>query len=260
MKKTLIVGKNSFIGKSFYHSTKNVDIISYCDIDTVDFSKYSVVLNCAITPEFKFEDYKQRYDLDYQVGIRSYANKCHYIMMSSRKVYGDSGECVPRYSEDDVLNPQDYYADNKVTSEKKIINLGGQHTILRASNVYGFEYERNSFMGFCMTQLKHNNTIEYSISDKIIRDFISIKSVCKILNKVVELKPQGIYNLSSNHGTEIGDVAKSLIEGYGSGKLIVTGQTIKDQFILDNTRLLKALDIELPIFQKKYIKKLGEKL
>jgi nucleoside-diphosphate-sugar epimerase len=114
-------------------------------------------------------------------------------------------------------------------------------------------------MGFCMNQLKHDDKIEYTISGKTQRDFISIKSVCKVLNKVVEIKPQGIYNLSSNHGTEIGDVARSLIEGYGSGKFIESGQ-VKDQFILKNTKLLKTLNIELPVFQKKYIKKLGEKL
>jgi len=115
-------------------------------------------------------------------------------------------------------------------------------------------------MGFCMDQLKHNNEIIFTLSEKAKKDFISIKHVCKVLNKIIELKPNGIYNLGCNHGTEIGDVARSLIEGYGSGKLIVTGHEIKDQFILDNTKLLKTLDIELPIFQRKYIKKLGEKL
>ena len=259
MKRTLIIGKNSFIGKAFYHSTKNVDIISYSDIDKVDFFKYNVVLNCAITPEFKIEDYKQRNDLDYQVAILAAANKCHYIMFSTRKVYGLCDD-LQILNEESKLNANDYYGDNKATSERKIILFGGSVTILRASNVYGFEYGRNSFMGFCMNQLKHTDKIVYSISDKSKRDFISIKSVCKVLNKVVELKPQGIYNLSSNYGTEIGDVARSLIEGYGRGEFMVTGNQVKDQFILDNTKLLKTLNIELPIFQKKYIKKLGEKL
>jgi len=256
--KTLIIGKNSFIGKHFYHATKNVDIISYSDVDKVDFSKYNTILNCAITPEFKIEDYKQRNDLDYQVAILAAANKCHYIMMSTRKVYGTCDD-LQILNEESKLDANDYYGDNKATSERKIVDLGGSHTILRASNIYGFEYGRNSFMGFCMNQLKHNDEIVYTISGKSKRDFISIKSVCKVLNKIVEKKPTGIYNLSSSYGTEIGEVARALIEGYESGKFIESGQ-IKDQFILDNRKLLKTLDIELPIFQRKYIKKLGEKL
>jgi hypothetical protein len=78
------------------------------------------------------------------------------------------------------------------------------------------------------------------------------------LNKIVEKKPTGIYNLSSSYGTEIGEVARALIEGYGVGKFTESGQ-IKDQFILDNRKLIKELNIELPFLQRKYIKKLGEK-
>ena len=257
--RTLIVGKNSFIGKAFFHSTKNVDIVSYNELDNLDFSKYNTILNCAITPEFKVEDYRQKNDIDYQVAIHAAANKCHYIMLSTRKVYGSSDD-LQILNEESKLDANDYYGDNKATSERKIMELGGSYTILRASNVYGFEYGRNSFMGFCMNQLKQSNKIVYSISDKAKRDFISIKSVCKVLNKIVEQKPIGTYNLSSNHGTEIGDVARALIEGYAIGEFIVEGHQIKDQFILDNRKLLKKLDIELPIFQRKYIKKLGEKL
>ena len=109
-------------------------------------------------------------------------------------------------------------------------------------------------------QLKDTDKIVYSISPETKRDFISIKSVCKVLNRVVQQQPHGIYNLSSNYGLPIGDVARSLIEGYGSGEFISTSTELKDQFVLDNTKLIQKLNIELPIFQRKYIKKLGEKL
>ena len=258
--RTLIVGKNSFIGKSFYHSTKSVDIISYSDIDNVDFSKYNTILNCAITPEYKFEGYKQRYDLDYQVATKACANKCHYIMLSTRKVYGTFIN-LQTHNEESPLNPFDYYSHNKAKSEDLIMHMGLESvTILRPSNVYGFEYGRNSFMGFCMNQLKHNNQIVYTMSDRARKDFIPIKHVCKVLNRIIDVRPHGIYNLGSNHGTEIGDVARSLIEGYGSGEFIVTGDEIKDQFILNTTKITKKLSIELSQFQRKYIKKLGEKL
>jgi nucleoside-diphosphate-sugar epimerase len=259
--RTLIIGKNSFIGKSFYHSIKSVDIISYSDIDNVDFSKYNTILNCAIKPEFKVENYRQKNDLDYQVAKIAEQNKCHYIMLSTRKVYGTSSE-LRILKENLELNPFDCYSENKAQSEKNITDLGGSVTILRPSNVYGFEYGRNSFMGFCMTQLKHNDRIVYTTNPQAKKDFISIKSFCKVLKNVVKVKPQGIYNVGSNYGLEIGDVARSLIEGYGQGEFVANweGKEKQDQFILDNTKICKHLDIELPIFQLKYIKKLGEKL
>jgi len=57
--KTLIVGQNSFIGKHLFHSIKNVDIISYSDIDNINMSEYNTILNCAISPEMKFDDYRE---------------------------------------------------------------------------------------------------------------------------------------------------------------------------------------------------------
>jgi nucleoside-diphosphate-sugar epimerase len=256
--RTLIVGKNSFIGRAFYHSAKNVDMVSFHEHKKVNLSEYDVVINCAIAPEFKNEKYSLNYDLDLQVGATANLAGRHYIMLSSRKVYGSSDD-LKIYTEESELNPTDYYGENKLISESRLNYNEGSYTILRAANVYGFEYGRNSFMGFCMNQLKHEDQIKYTIAAQTKRDFISIKSVCKALNEIVKLKPQGIYNLSSGHGTEIGDVARSLIEGYGSGEFFADGK-IEDQFILDNTKLLNALNIELPVFQRKYIKKLGEKL
>ena len=257
--RTLIVGKNSFIGRSFFHSTKNVDIVSYSDLDNVNFSKYTSVLNCAIKPEYKLESYKRSNDLDYQVASLAQKHNCHYIMMSTRKVYGTSDD-LQILIEDSSISPTDRYGENKARTEDLIMHMGLENvTILRASNIYGFEYGRNSFMGFCMNQLKDTDKIVYSISPETKRDFISIKSVCKVLNRVVQQKPHGIYNLSSGYGVPIGDVARSLIEGYESGEFSSSGP-IKDQFILDNKKLLNKLCIELPIFQTKYIKKLGEKL
>jgi nucleoside-diphosphate-sugar epimerase len=261
MKKTLIVGRNSFIGKSFFHSIKDVDIIDYSDIIFTDFTKYDTVLNCIITPEMRVEPWKERNNIDLSIGRTAITNDCHYIMMSTRKVYGSNSE-LKVYDENSNTNPSDYYSENKLIVENKLQDLKGSLTIVRASNVYGFEYGRNSFMGFCMNQLKQTNRIVYNVNPRAQRDFISIKHLCEVLKLVVDIKPQGVYNVSSNHGTEIGEVAKSLIEGYGQGEFIADwqGNQNQDQFILNNNKLCKQLKIEIPIMQRKYIKRLGEKL
>ena len=66
--------------------------------------------------------------------------------------------------------------------------------------------------------------------------------------------------MGSNYGLEIGDVARSLIEGYGSGEFTIADSKIEDQFILDNTKLTTELNISIPQNQTFFIKKLGEKL
>jgi nucleoside-diphosphate-sugar epimerase len=258
--KTLIVGQNSFIGKHLFHSMKNVDIISYSDIDNINMSEYNTILNCAISPEMKFDDYREHRDIDYKVACKARLHNCHFIMLSTRKVYGNSTE-LKTYNEESELNPFDKYSENKLRSEQNILKVNPTSTILRGSNVIGFEYDRKSFMGYCMTQLKNNNEILYEMDPDLKRDFIDIDNVCKTLKKVIEVKPQGIYNLSSNIGFSIGDVSKLLIKGYGSGKMVVDITKQGEQFILDNTKLEAALNTSIGPFDfDNIIFEIGKKL
>lgn len=244
-RKVLIVGDNSFVGRSFYNSIKLHDIvianiIPYSQLHHIDLKLYDVVINCAITYEYKTQKYNDKYDLDYLVGLKAQESGCHYVMMSTRKVYGNSTDLLI-YDELSSLNPFDRYSENKANTEMALDALVDNLTILRGSNMYGFELGRSSFVGYCMTQLKSLNTIDYDMDENIKRDFISIDSVCEVLNRVCLVKPKGIFNLSSHYGLPIGEVARFLILGYGSGKFSPSSATQREQFILDNRRLEDVL-------------------
>ena len=165
--KVLIVGDNSFVGRGFYNSIKLNDavvanIIPYSQLHHIDLKRYDVVLNCAITYEYKTQKYKDKYDLDYLVGLKAQDAGCHYIMMSTRKVYGNSTD-LSVYDELSSLNPFDRYSENKYNTEMTLDALVENLTILRGSNIYGFELGRSSFVGYCMTQLKSLNAIDYDM-------------------------------------------------------------------------------------------------
>lgn len=260
MEKRLIIGKTSFIGKELA-KFENFDIVAYHNIHHVDFSKYSCVVNCALDPTFKTQPYDQENDVDYNMAKLSYENGCHYVMMSTRKVYGSYAD-LRIFTEKSQTNPFDFYSENKLISEFKIQkDFADKSVIVRGSNLFGFEFGRQSFMGFCMNQLKSKNRIIFSISENIKRDFIDIETSCMMLDKISKKKLTGIYNLSSNIGLEIGKVAKHLINGYGQGEFICESGTIKEQFIVDNTKLLKELNItQQPFYITETIEKLGEEL
>lgn len=247
--KVLIVGDNSFVGRGFYNSIKLNDtvianIIPYSQLHHIDLKRYDVVLNCAITYEYKTQKYNDKYDLDYFVALKAQEAGCHYIMMSTRKIYGNSTE-LSVYDELSTLKPFDRYSENKVVTEMALDTLVENLTILRGSNIYGFELGRSSFVGYCMTQLKSLNTIEYDIDKNLKRDFISIDTVCDVLKQVCLIKPKGIFNLSSHYGLPIGEVARFLILGYGSGKFITNPTWWREQFILDNRKLEGALMMKI---------------
>lgn len=255
----LIVGPNSFIGKTFRNTNRITYYkASYKNIELFDLSKIDSIINCAIHPDFKSKPYNAFNDLDLRVARRAHNNGCHYVMISSRKVYGNS-RTLKYYDEESPLKPFDFYSENKAISESRILELDNT-TVLRGSNLFGFEYRRNSFMGYCMNQLKKDNKITYTLDPTIKRDFIDVETSCDIMGKVCQAKLTGLYNLSANYGLPLGDFADYLIRGYGSGS-VEYGTDIREQFIIDNTKLKRALNIEIgPFDYEKIIGNYGKQL
>ena len=259
MKKILLVGKNSFIGNHLLIDlsiTNMVDCISHLNIDDVKYNDYDVIINCSIHPDYRNQSYSFDKDMDLKIS-RKFSG--HFIMLSSRKVYGTNDNLLS-YTEEFQINPSDYYGWNKSTTEKLLDMEHDNHTILRASNVFGFEYQRKSYMGFLMNQLKNKGNIEIDISPFTTRDFINVEDTSKLINLVVEKEIKGTYNLSSGVGEMVGYTADYLIKGYGSGSLISKSKERKDQFILDNKKLLNALNIDIEFDIENQIIKLGEQL
>lgn len=243
LKKILVVGKNSFIGKKFFDYSNLVDIVSHTEIEHVNFNQYDSVLNCSINPDYKNNSYQENNDFDFLVYEKCLKNNCHYVMLSTRKVYGKS-DTLKKYDEKSETNPFDHYSHNKLITEEKIKKYSTNYTILRGSNVFGEEYDRQSFMGFCLTQLKNNDRIIFDVDGSVRRDFISVKEVSKILEKVCRQKKTGIFNLSSNFALAISEIPRLLIIGKKSGEF-QDGNKITDQFVLDNNLISKTFEVKI---------------
>lgn len=256
--KVLIVGKNSFIGKNFFFSVNFADFISHTEINNVNFNHYDTVVNLSINPKHKNLKYNEENDTDLLVANKCAKSNCHFVMLSTRRVYGCSND-LKVYNETSSINPADFYSENKFITEEKIRKEHSNYTILRGSNIFGNEYGRNSFMGFCLTQLKNNNEIVFNISENVIRDFISVSEVSKVLKKVCEKKITGTFNLSSNSGLKISEIPKYLIQGKGEGQFRAIGNLF-DQFVLDNTLLSNAFDLTIKKNYENEIIQLGKNL
>jgi len=262
MKKYLVVGDTSFIGQ--YLNKDTFDKISYKDLYNTDLSKYDVVVNCALDPRYKTEEYNEEYDFDLKVGREALRNECHYVMLSTSKVYGNNENLIT-YTEESPTNPFDNYSKNKLQTEELlqvIFQYKKSLTILRGSNIFGYELGRNSFMGYCLSQLQYDSKIRLTISSGVKRDFIYVEDAADIIEKVCEVKPYGVYNLSSSHGLEAGLIAKYLIKGYDSeGSIVHTDYKIERQFTMDNSKLQKDLGIKIgPFYFDIICYNLGKKL
>ena len=120
------------------------------------------------------------------------------IFLTSRKIYklGDN------LNETSKLKPNCNYSKNKLHTEKKLLkNLKNRILILRISNLIGIKKFRN-----------HNKKIHKTFIDsffllniqrgivfnngKVYKDFLSIKKFSEIIEKLINKKVVGIYNVS----------------------------------------------------------------
>lgn len=256
MSKVLVVGETSFIGKFINHER-----VSYKDLGKKNLHNYDVVINCALNPLYKTSAYKNSIDVDLEVGRMACLAGCHYVMISTSKVYGNSNE-LQTYTEFSKVEPSDNYSQNKLITESILLgNFPTQITILRGSNIFGLEYGRNSFVGYCMSQLVNEGLIRMTIDSSTQRDFLYVEDAARIIEKVCEVKPLGIYNLSSNQPIHVFDVTDNLIKGYPHGGKVIGKGPIERQFAMNNSKLKYALDIEIGPFDfEKIFYELGEKL
>lgn len=260
----LLVGASSFIASKLRQHMKSEQLTAIdarVDASTIDFSKYSVVLNCALDPDFKIKKYSEARDLDLHFARRAAETGTHFVMLSSRKIYGPVS-AASKVNENHTPNPECRYGENKLQSEQRIRSeLPNDHSVLRVANVFGFELGRRSFMGLALASLKHEGRINLDVSPFVVRDFIPVQQFCVLLSAICKVRPIGTFNAGSGTATAVGQIGLWLISGYGRGELVITRTEKRDQFVLDVSRLYAAINTLQPIIDFEHeFKSLGEKL
>ncbi|WP_341357141.1 NAD-dependent epimerase/dehydratase family protein [Rossellomorea sp. y25] len=155
MKKILITGKNSYVGKSFkswlgnYPDKYSIDFISLRENSwkEEDFSVYDVVLHVAgiahVSTDPKMEDiyYKVNRDLTIETAEKAKAEGVkQFIFMSSIIVYGDSSSEERVIDKNTKPTPSNFYGNSKLQAEEGIKSLNSENfriAIIRPPMIYG---------------------------------------------------------------------------------------------------------------------------
>jgi UDP-glucose 4-epimerase len=153
MKKVLVVGANSYIGKKFKeHVEANhrneiiVDMVSASDgsWEVIDFSMYEVVVHLAAIVHKK--ERKKMEPLYYKVNHQLVVDVVHkakesgvkqFVFMSTAAVYGSK---VRYITNETIPNPDTYYGKSKLGAEAEITEICEGSiilSILRPPMVYG---------------------------------------------------------------------------------------------------------------------------
>ena len=250
----LIVGANSFVAKYFIlECQRNKVAFASCHHDTVpvELGAYDWIVNFSLNPEMFRKTYSKSIDQDFLIcqDVASCQSKTKYVIISSRVVYGTPNTLVPMSEMTECRNVGGTrkYGENKLISENNCREILGDDRLLivRASNIFGLELGRHTFMGIAQTRLLEKSEIMLDISKETRRDFIPVSDFSSILLELILENECGVFNVGSGCAISLEELCDSIISGYGDGKLLeLEDAKIRDQFVLSVEKLKGIIPCE----------------
>jgi nucleoside-diphosphate-sugar epimerase len=268
----LVIGHSSFIAQHLkqHPIAKEWDYISYKGFEKAPEwnQNPSCVINLALDSAVRQGQYS---DLDLKIGKKAQKLGAHFIALSTRAVYGTSDKFNVFTEKSPFLEHCTPYGQAKRQIEEDLLkNLDNKKlTILRPSNIFGFEYQtdqpRKSFFGQMLYDLKNNSEINFNMSPATHRDFLPVEEFVDIIVEIANDPKSGIFNVGSSIGTPCGDIAGWVMEGYRQGALkIKKGSETTDGFIINSQKLLSSYPLSITCPDKGVIQRacltIGEKL
>lgn len=261
----VVIGKTSFIARQFLatHDRATTIAVGHAELGKVkNIPDITSIINFAFAPELYNGIYQSELDIDRKCGAIAAERGIHYVMMSSRKVYND--ECQWNAREDALAKGQDSYGKNKIRIEQELVQLlGSRLTILRPGNIVGFERQlgRTRFGAYLLNQLANKGEIRLTVSPHVRRDIVPVDYFCEVLNRVIEKKPSGIFNVGAEQAVGVGQIASWMLEGFGGGTLTAESTEVTDEFQLDSSKLKSKFGLSCSVEHiAQFSRGLGEKL
>ncbi len=228
MKKILITGVNSYVGKSFeswvqYYPNKYfIDSISLRSESWkgMDFASYDVILHVAgiahVSTDPKMEElyYKVNRDLTIEVAEKAKAAGVkQFIFLSSIIVYGDSSRGKSVIDENTVPIPSNFYGNSKLQAEKGIRPLECDEfkvVIIRPPMIYG-----KGSKGNYPKLAKVAQKLPYFPDVDNQRSMLHIDNLCEFIRLMIENEESGLFYPQNKEYVKTSDMVRMIAEVHG---------------------------------------------
>lgn len=221
-RRVLIIGSNGMLGQrlvDFFRACNNVELlcssveasslipdVNYAQVNIVqknkvkelilDFFPDIIINTAAFTNVDKAESeretaWKINVNGAENIALYGWTIDAHLIHISTDYIF--DGKNGP-YSEEDKPMPIGYYGRTKLAGENSIRISGVRFSIVRTNILYGpAKYGRPDFVKWVINSLQANEPI------RIVTDQIGnptyIDDIVSAINKLIEFKKEGIYNI-----------------------------------------------------------------
>jgi len=241
MKKILATGAVGLVGSRFLEMFKdkyevaNIDLLSGVDItDKASVEKFvtdhpsdTLIHLAAFTDTNKAWEEKGNTDgVCYKVnvvGTKNLAEVCayhgiHLIHISTDFVFDGTKDGA--YVEDDATAPLEWYGETKAIAESVVKDSGVAYTIVRIAYPYRANFENKPDLVKKIRAGLESGKLYPQFSDTIITPTL-IDDIARAFDKIIELKPQGIYHVTGSTSLSPYELAQKVAVAYGFGKDVV---------------------------------------
>ena len=248
--KYLVTGGEGFIGSKIvqrlncesYDKKSNQDILNYANFSEA-LKGIAVVFHTAA--KISVPESQEKPDEYYEVNVVGTDNLVQLKALNTKIIFSSSaavyGEYNRKVAEDDNLNPESNYAQNKIDGENKIGERKG--ISLRYFNVYG-PGQSTEYGGvisiFIEKALAGEPLIIYGNGDQS-RDFVYIDDIVDA--NIAAMNYSGsekIFNIGSGNSIKLIDLAKLIIKLCDSDSEIILRETRYEDLFYSCADISKA--------------------
>jgi ADP-L-glycero-D-manno-heptose 6-epimerase len=239
--KILITGYKGFIGKNLVEHLKDHKLFFYEPGDTlpsVDGLDWVIHLGALTsTTETNVElVLENNYDFSRWLVNECLKHNVNFQYSSSASVYGQNKD----FNENSPVNPQSPYAWSKYLFDRYITHTAGNWPIkvqgFRYFNVYGphEDHKGNQASPYHKFEKQAKDTGVITLfegSDKFLRDFVPVETVCKIHKHFLGVSETGIWNIGTGKATSFENVARMIADKYNAHiEYIPMPENLKHQY------------------------------
>ncbi|MBI4895185.1 MAG: NAD(P)-dependent oxidoreductase [Candidatus Aenigmarchaeota archaeon] len=240
----LVIGGSGLVGYEFYRQKKDnykftyksQKINSFIELDATCFEETKKLINklspeivivTAAMPDVNKCEIEKELAFKTNVGIIENIIKClskksKIVFFSSDYVFdGNSGP----YSEKDKTNPINYYGELKVSCERKIINSGIKHLIIRTTGIFGWEMARKNFFYRVFDTLSSGK--ELFVPNDQFGNPTYVKDLVSTIEKMLNQDCEGIYNVVGEEWIARDNFARNIAKSFGLNDTLIIGKPTK---------------------------------
>ena len=235
-----LIGSSGFLGSNILHNCPNsisitgshfqniqnfsleLDVRNKNKMKSIITSKYDVVIHCGSLRINKCEnDPKLAYSINVD-GTKNLVEICkqndlHLIYISSDAIF-DGTENLN--NEDTIPKPLGIFGKTKVESESIIRENLENYSILRTSNLFGWDTKQQNFAQWIVSELSQNKSIKV-ISDQIISPSYC-PNIAKLVLESASKKINGTFHVSGKESITREQFARKIAQTFNlNEKLLI---------------------------------------